>query len=122
MTRTSVPAHVNAWRIVQYDSCRGLEGWATLLLAIDDLYANRIKHPNVGAVEPVAVDPVTVAKRWLLIPLTRAEHLLVVHVRDPHSAIASMLREAAGTLPKDAVEFYPACEGAARLQLSTARS
>ena len=45
MTRTSVPDHVDAWRIVQYDSCRGLEGWATLLLAFDDLYDNRTKHP-----------------------------------------------------------------------------
>lgn len=118
MTRTSVPDHVDAWRIVQYDSCRGLEGWATLLLAIDDLYANRIKHPNVGAVEPVGIDPVTVAKRWLLIPLTRAVHLIVVHVRDPQSSVASMLREAASTLPKDAVEFFAACDGAARLQPS----
>ena len=63
MTRTRVPNHVDAWRILQYDLCRGLEGRATLLLAIDDLYANRIKHPNVGPVEPVAVDPGTVAKR-----------------------------------------------------------
>ena len=122
MTRTSVPDHVDAWRIVQYDSCRALEGWATLLLAFDDFYANRIKYPNVGAVEPVTVDPGTVAKRWLLIPLTRAVHLLVVHVRDPHSAVALMLREAASTLPKGAVELYPACDGAARLRSSTARS
>ena len=48
MTRTSVLEHVGAWRIVQYGTCRGLEGCATLLLAIDNLYANRIKHLTLG--------------------------------------------------------------------------
>ena len=97
---------------MQYDSCRGLEERATLLLAIDDLYTNRIKHPNVGAVEPNAADPVNVAKRWLPIPLTRAVHLLVVHVRDPHSPVASMQREVASTPPKVAVALDPASNGA----------
>lgn len=116
LTRTSVPTSSDAWRIVQYDSCRGLEGWATLLVAIDDLYANRIKHPNVGAAEPV-IDAEMVARRWLLIPLTRAVHLLVVHVRDPKSPVAAMLREAASEMPKGAIEFYAACDGASCLQV-----
>ncbi len=115
LTRTSGPDGSAAWRIVQYDSCRGLEGWATLLVALDDLYANRIKHPSVGAAEKTTVDPEIVARRWLLIPLTRAVHLLVVHVRDPRSPVAAMLREAATALPRDTIEFYAARDGAARL-------
>jgi hypothetical protein len=98
---------------VQYDSCRGLEGCATLLLSLDDLYTNRIKHPNLADTE--TVDPEIVARRWLLIPLTRAVHLLVIHVRDPQSAVASMLREAAVSLPKGFVETYAANDGAARV-------
>ena len=122
MTRTSVPAHVNAWRIVQYDSCCGLEGWGRSYSRSTISAPTASNTPNVGAVEPVTVDPGSVAKRWLLIPLTRAVHLLVVHVRDPHSAVALMLREAASTLPKDAVELYPAFDVAERLRSSTARS
>ena len=64
---------------------------------------------GAGAVQ---IDPVTVAKRWLLIPLTRAVHLLVVHVRDPHSPVASMQREVASTPPKVAVALDPASNGA----------
>ena len=113
LTRTSAPEGSDAWRIVQYDSCRGLEGWATLLLRLDDLYTNRMKHPNIGSAE--TIDPEVVARRWLLIPLTRAVHLLVVHVRDPQSAVATMLREATASLPKGFVETYAANDGAARL-------
>ncbi len=113
LTRTSAPEGSDAWRIVQYDSCRGLEGWATLLLGLDDLYANRIKHPNIGSTEKV--DPEIVARRWLLIPLTRAVHLLVIHIRQPESAVAAMLRESAASLPKGVVEIYGATEGAGRL-------
>ena len=120
LTRTSAPDGPQAWRIVQYDSCRGLEGWATLLLALDDLYANRLKHPNIGSTDR-AIDPQIVARRRLLIPLTRAVHLLVVHVRDPHSPVAAMVRAAALGLPPGIVEFYPANDGAARLAAAAER-
>jgi hypothetical protein len=120
LTRTSAPEGSDAWRIVQYDSCRGLEGWATLLLGLDDLYANRIKHPNIGSTEKI--DPEIVARRWLLIPLTRAVHLLVINVRDPQSAVASMLREAAASLPRGVVEVYAAKDGADRLALASTRA
>ena len=114
LTRTTAPDGTDAWRIVQYDSCRGLEGWATLLVALDDLYANKIKHPNAAATAP-GIDPELVARRWLLIPLTRAVHLLVVHVRDPQSPVALMLREAAAAMPRGVVERCPASDGAAFL-------
>jgi hypothetical protein len=113
LARTRAPEGADAWRIVQYDSCRGLEGWATLLIALDDLYANRLKYPNAGRFE--TVDPEIVARRWLLIPLTRAVHLLVVNVRDPASPVAAMMREAAAGMPKGVVEFCAAKDGAPRL-------
>lgn len=114
LTRTAAPEGREAWRIVQYDSCRGLEGWATLLIALDDLYANRLKHPNIGSTD-AAIDPDVVARRWLLIPLTRAVHLLVLHVRDPESPVAQMVREAARGLPRGTVEFYAARDAASRV-------
>ncbi len=121
LARMSAPEGREAWRIVQYDSCRGLEGWATLLIALDDLYANRLKHPNIGSTD-VAIDPEVVARRWLLIPLTRAVHLLVLHVRDPESPVARMVREAARGLPRGTVEFYAARAGAGRLHGGSAAS
>jgi hypothetical protein len=102
--RASSPAGVDSWRIIQYDSCRGLQGWAVLLMALDDLFANKLKHPNLHDGD-ADVDVEMAARRWLLIPLTRAVHLLVIHVRDPRSLVATMLREAAATMPEGVVEW-----------------
>jgi hypothetical protein len=105
--RASPPAGVESWRIIQYDSCRGLQGWAVLLMALDDLFTNKLKHPNLHDGDG-DVDIELAARRWLLIPLTRAVHLLVIHVRDPHSAVATMLRTAAAEMPEGIVEWRSA--------------
>lgn len=34
-------------RVVQYDSMRGLEGWSTVLVALDEFYTHRVAHPNL---------------------------------------------------------------------------
>jgi hypothetical protein len=112
ITRTLPPTYENAWRIIQYASCRGLEGWVTILFAIDDLYANKLKYPSSNDAES-DVDAELVARRWLLIPLTRAVHLLVVHVRDPKSPVTELLREATSALPKGVVEWYTPGDAAA---------
>jgi hypothetical protein len=105
--RGVAPEGDGSWRIVQYDSCRGLQGWAVLSLALDDFYANKIKHPNLHAGD-APVDPEFAAWRWLLIPLTRAVAHLVIHVRDPASPVAARLREAANAMPAGVVEWRTA--------------
>jgi len=73
-------------------------------MALDDLFANKLKHPNLHDGDET-VDIELAARRWLLIPLTRAVNLLVIHVRDPHSAVARMLREGAAAMPAGVVEW-----------------
>jgi energy-coupling factor transporter ATP-binding protein EcfA2 len=113
------PTGTDSWRVVQYDSCRGLEGWATLLFALDDLFANKLKHPNLHASDG-AIAPDLIARRWLMIPLTRAVQLLIVHVRDPESRVAAMLREAASAMPAGVVEWYASHEAARAIAPSDA--
>jgi hypothetical protein len=91
--RGSVPGD-DALRVVRYESSRGLEGWITVALDLDDFAANKMKHPNLKPNDP-PVEADVVAARWLLIPLTRAVHTLVITVRDPQSLVALRLREAA---------------------------
>jgi hypothetical protein len=107
--RGLAPEETESWRVIQYDSCRGLQGWAVLLLAFDDLYANKVKHPNFHTGD-ASVDPEFAARRWLLIPLTRAVHLLVVHVRDPASPVAAMLKQASAAMPAGVVEWRSVSE------------
>jgi len=113
-TRTVAPASTAAWRIVQYDSCRGLEGWITAVLDLDQLYAQKLRYPNYHRDDRTGDDE-SVALRWLLIPLTRAVHMLVITVRDPGSRAAALLREASGALPAGLVEWCSAAECADRV-------
>jgi len=112
--RSVPPANSDAWRIVQYDSCRGLEGYAALLFALDDLYANKIKYPNHLAGDAI-VNAEMVARRFLLIPMTRAVQLLIIHIRDEQSPLLSLLREAAALMPRGVVEWCTAADAAVRI-------
>jgi hypothetical protein len=113
-TRGTDPTDKDLWRIVQYDSCRGLEGWITLALDLDDFYANRLRHPNFHR-DDLQGDPQTVARRWLMIPLTRAVHTLVVTIRDPESPVAAILRAATERMPKGVVAWTDAAGCAAEI-------
>jgi hypothetical protein len=107
--RGSVPSDDDMLRVVRYDSSRGLEGWITVALNLDDFAANKTKYPNLNPNDP-PIDADIVAARWLLIPLTRAVHTLVITIRDPQSAIAQQLREATEdpAMPSGVVEWVDA--------------
>jgi hypothetical protein len=121
--RGTAPEGTDAIRMVQYDSCRGLEGWITVAHHLDDLYLQRTKYPNLSPADP-PVDPTIVAKRWLLIPLTRAVHTLIITLRDPNSVVADFLRAACQdpALPADVVEWISSDEGSDRMRASNAGS
>jgi hypothetical protein len=90
--------------IVPYASIRGLEGWAATLLDLDAWDANRLRHPNVEAGESVSADDV--ARRALLLAVTRAAHVLVITTSDPTSRVARWLEEAAVEAGSDIVERW----------------
>ena len=50
--RDTVPSEPGQWRIVQYDSCRGLEGWVTVAYGLDQLAITKHKHPNSRPAKP----------------------------------------------------------------------
>jgi hypothetical protein len=90
--------------IVPYGSIRGLEGWAAVLLDLDAWDANRLRHPNVEAGETTSADDV--ARRALLLALTRAAHVLVITTSDPASRAAQWLEEAAAESGEDIIERW----------------
>jgi hypothetical protein len=73
-------------RIVQYDSCRGLEGWTVVHLEFDELYTYKRNSyaPTPDEQQELWYDQDTAADqyalRWLMIPLTRGIHTLVIHL------------------------------------------
>src|SRR5882672_542576 len=81
--RTSYPTSVKQLRIIQYDSCRGLEGWITINLGLDAFYEHKkslwhppaVSEPGVFADDPAQAH--LFAARWVMIPMTRAIDTLV---------------------------------------------
>jgi hypothetical protein len=83
----------SALRVVRYDSCRGLEGWITVALDLDALVAQKRQYPNNHPGDP-EVDVEAAALRWMMIPITRAVHTLVISLRDAESPVTGILRDA----------------------------
>ena len=108
--RQSYPTSVDQLRIVQYDSCRGLEGWTVINFAVDELYDYKRKSfkPNSTEKSDFFFDAEQAAdqyaKKWLGIPLTRAIDTLVINIRNPDHWLRDIFVQAAQF--NDAVEIY----------------
>ncbi len=97
-TRENYPTSVDQFRIVQYDSCRGLEGWTVVCFALDKFYDYKIESSDIDLSEDLLIDEqrakTEYANQWLMIPLTRAIDTLVIHIEDSTSKIYKILEKA----------------------------
>jgi hypothetical protein len=84
--REHFPNDRDALRIVQYDSCRGLEGWTVINYAFDEFWEYKYRQWLSAPQEPGNLFDTpeeragAFASRWAMIPLTRAMDTLVVNV------------------------------------------
>jgi hypothetical protein len=95
--RAAYPTSARQFRVVQYDSCRGLEGWVVLALAIDEFFQYKLDTYRPGAGD-LLDDPdarLRFAARWLMIPISRAIDTLVLTVSDKPSPLRDALRQVA---------------------------
>lgn len=111
LTRRTFPRSVMALRVVQHESCRGLEGWTTVLDGLDEFWELKRKQALAdlaSGTHPEVVDPglhsEAVAWRWCMIPLTRPIDTLVITIRDKSSPLARALERVALDFP-DVVEL-----------------
>lgn len=99
--RTGYPTSVKQLRVVQYDSCRGLEGWVVINFGLDAFYEYKRAQwhpPAVSAPGVYADDPQLArlfAARWTMIPMTRAIDTLVIQISTQPSYIRDALANAA---------------------------
>jgi hypothetical protein len=98
--REHFPVHRDQLRFVQYDSCRGLEGWTTINYGLDQLWTSKCRQ---WFTEGRGTDDLSQtaeeasqrhASRWVMIPLTRAIDTLVVNVSTEPSLFKQALRVA----------------------------
>ncbi|WP_316818676.1 AAA family ATPase [Pedobacter nyackensis] len=97
--RRDYPVSVDQHRLIQYESCRGLEGWSVVCIEMDELVRSLMGkyREDPGKMELALESEEEKRDRfvfmWALIPLTRAIDTLVITIKDPKSALALKLRE-----------------------------
>ena len=97
--REHFPTDRDALRIVQYDSCRGLEGWTVINYGFDEFWEYKYHQSLAAPQEPgnlfeTAEERAAVfASLWAMIPLTRAIDTLVINVSAQPSPIKQTLAQ-----------------------------
>lgn len=91
------PKNLDEFRVVQYESCRGLEGWICVNIGFDNLYKNKLNsyHEEKGQQDftPIEDKRRLFAGNWLQIPLTRAMDTLVINIQDRRSPLYNILKK-----------------------------
>jgi hypothetical protein len=108
--REHFPTDRDALRIVQYDSCRGLEGWTVINYAFDEFWnykfaecISKNSEPDDSFVTPQDRAAAS-ASRWAMIPLTRAMDTLVINMSGGGGVIRDAL-EAVSRKRRDFVDW-----------------
>lgn len=90
------PTDVAEHRLLQYDSCRGLEGWFVINLAMDKFFNYKIDtfKEDSGQLELISEEEKAYrwAHQWIMIAFTRAIDTIVITIEDPNSDFAKILR------------------------------
>jgi hypothetical protein len=92
--RETFPTDPEQYRVVKYESCRGLEGWTVVCLDFDKFFELKRQHAKVSATELMqSVEDLAQehAARWCMIPMTRAIDTLVLQV-ESGTKVSEMLR------------------------------
>jgi hypothetical protein len=107
LVRRTFPVDVTHLRLLQYESCRGLEGWTVFAVAADQFFDLKVAdwraaHPAGAGSDPVSAQ--RMAARWFMMPVTRAIDTLVINVGRHPSPFRSAIRAVAEQM-RDVVEW-----------------
>lgn len=97
--RTSYVVNLDEHRLLQYDSCRGLEGWVVVCLELDEFMRYKYEtFEDIETEEEIAFmsydeKRAKFVNLWTLIPLTRAIDTIIITIKNRNSLIANVLRE-----------------------------
>lgn len=109
--RGEYPTSLEQYRIVQYESCRGLEGWVVVNFGLDEFFDYKCSNAEFSEEEKSDMffdheeSAIEYSKKWIMIPLTRAIDTLVLHVSDEASYIGRLLLELHEMHP-ESVQLY----------------
>lgn len=107
--RSEFPTDTQQHRLLQYDSCRGLEGWVVVCLHLDAFFEHKQRTFSPDLENQLALYSTdelkkNFASQWLMMPFTRAIDTIVISFQNSDSEIAQTLRKI-GDQRSDFVEF-----------------
>jgi hypothetical protein len=97
--RTQYAVELTQHRLLQYESCRGLEGWTVVCLELDEFIRHKLEtfveeESNELALESFDEKRKKFIYLWSLIPLTRAIDTLVITLKNKDTDVYKYLRKA----------------------------
>jgi hypothetical protein len=110
LVRENPPSTLEQFRVIQYESCRGFEGWTVVNLGFDELYDHKFQKYDFEDIQQRDLYTESsdlshnYATKWLMIPLTRGIDTLVIHVSSSEHKVTQALRAAAEQC-EDVVEW-----------------
>ena len=104
--------NVNNFRVVQYASCRGLEGWTVVLESFDiflelkykERYKQGLSEYEIESFQNIEDVSMKYAFRWGLIPITRPINTLVINLTNKDSLFGKKIIKIANQF-EDFVEY-----------------
>lgn len=97
--RNEYPIDRDEFRVVQYDSCRGLEGWTVINYGFDDFWEYKYKQ---AMSDPYLAGDMFISKEeaakkfvglWAMIPMSRAMDTLVLNISNQETFVKSVLKD-----------------------------
>jgi hypothetical protein len=102
-TRKEFPNDPLEHRVIQYESCRGLEAWTSVCLRMDEIFNLKLmsweRSEDQRSIEEDDVLRVRDAYKWCMIPLTRAIDTTVITLTDLNSDFSRTLLEVGRGMP-----------------------
>jgi hypothetical protein len=96
--RNEYVVNLDEHRLLQYESCRGLEGWSVICLDFDEFIKYKMETFKEEETDELALETFEEKRNrfvylWSVIPMTRAIDTLVITLKDPNSHIGKILKE-----------------------------
>lgn len=93
----NTPIQSNQSRVIQYDSCRGVEGWIVCYISIDKFYEYKWNSFKESMMDKDTIASFEEQRNiyvntWMMIALTRAIDTMFITIEDPKSKIALILK------------------------------
>lgn len=96
--RTQYAVELTQHRLLQYESCRGLEGWTVVCLELDEFIRYKLETFTESETNELALETFEEKRKkfvylWSLIPLTRAIDTLVITIKNKDSEVYKFLKK-----------------------------